>query len=1294
MSSKTILETLASYLPPLIVRRYAADPSPPSAPSADRFAAAVLFADISGFTALTERLAQQGPTGAEELTRVLNLYFSQLVDLVVAHGGEVMKFAGDALLAVWPAGTAAAELAAATHRAAQCGLFAQRRLHAFQVSDDIRLSLKISVGVGNLGIVHVGGGRDRWEFFLAGQPVEQVGQAARYAHPGEVVLSAAAWAVLRDRGDGKPLPHGSQRLDALCPLPPCAAPALALRTEMAEAMRVYLPGAVRARLAAGHDAWLGELRRITVLFLNLPDVQYATAIADAQRIMRALQATLYRYEGSVNKLSVDDKGVTLVAALGLAPLAHEDDPMRGVQAALAMQEALRALGLRWAIGVTTGRVFCGIIGNATRQEYTIIGDAVNLAARLMQAAPGDVLCDGATVQAVRGRFSFDTLPPIAAKGKAEPVPVYRPRALTQKAARSRAAMIGRGAELGRLVEHLRTLLARGGLTTVVLEGEAGIGKSLLVDELCRRGQELGVSPLLGGADAIEQTTPYHPWRRLGRQLPLSPRPDEDPAALLAALRRCLPDEPELEAQLPLLNGLLTLRLPETELTDAMPEPVRVERTHELWAQLLSGLGRATPTLLVLEDAQWFDSVSWELLEVVLRHLTNMLVVVTTRPMAPLPPALQRLGAAPGTEQLHLLPLGAADSAALIAQCLGATRVPEVVTELICRRAAGNPLFTEELAYALRDSGVVRLEGGGCTLLCTEDELQAVPFPETIDGVITSRLDRLPLPHQLLLKVASVVGRDIPLRLLLSVAPKSVVAEAVQELEDLEQAGLILPAQNEKERAYRFKNILTREVIYNLMPGAQRRPLHEQVAAWYEHTHALDLARFCPLLAHHYSQAGLSAQAVPYWLAAGQEAIRATAMVEAVSHLSKGLAFLEDLPPSPARDRQELELQIALGTATMALYGWPAAELGTTLRRAHELCLELGETARLPSILWGLWVNAFTRGQHRQALNWVMEMMDAVGDKDDVDALLAGYSAAVSYFWLGDFATAQRYGERAMALYDFARHRHLCHFINHDPKVAVLIYEAQWQWILGFPDRALGAIAEKDLLARRLEHPFNLAFALSWGAAGYAYRREAEQVLAQTDEAIALGHAHRLPVIHAVVGPFWKAAALLGQHKYAECLALLRPAVAVWSSFGGQLNVPYCMGMMSLCLGHCGQLAEGRALITEALALAERNDERAHEAELWRIKAELLQLAPDADPAAALACLQRAVATARAQGARSWELRAATSLARTLASTGSTAAARDLLQPLYAAFTEGLTTRDLQDAAALLDELPAATAPSA
>lgn len=1301
MSQKTILETLASYLPPLIVRQYAADPSPPSAPSAEGFTAAVLFADISGFTALTERLAQKGPTGAEELTRVLNLYFSQLVDLVVAHGGEVMKFAGDALLALWPAGAPEPDLAAATQRAAQCGLAAQRRLHAFQASDDIQLSLKISIGVGDLRIVHVGGGLDRWDFFLAGKPIEQVGYAAHHAQQGEVVLSAQAFAALGDRGRGAALAEGCHRLDELATLPPSAAPAPPLRSDMAEALQVYLPGAIRARLAAGHDAWLGELRRITVLFLNLPDVNYATPVGDAQRIMQALQASLYRYEGSVNKLSVDDKGVTLVAALGLAPLAHEDDPVRGVQAALAMQEALRALGLRWAIGVTTGRVFCGKIGNAARQEYTIIGDAVNLAARLMQAARGDLLCDSATVQAVRGRFTFDALAPIVAKGKAEPVPVYRPRAQGRTpagAGRPRSAMVGRAAERERLWDHLRALREKGGLTAMILEGEAGIGKSLLVDELCRRAQELGVLTLLAGADAIEQTTPYHPWRRLGRQLPLFRQPEADPATVRAALLRYLPDDPQMEALLPLLNGLLPLQLPETELTSALPEPVRVERTGELWAQLLSRLGRSTPTLLVLEDAQWFDSVSWELLDVVLQRLTDMLVVVTTRPLAaPAPPAYQRLCAAATTERMHLPPLAAADSAALIAQCLGASQVPDAVVELISRRAAGNPLFSEELSYALRDSGVLRIEGGACVLSCPEDALQTVPFPQTLDGVITSRLDRLPLPHQLLLKVASVVGRDIPLRLLLAVAPKEVVAEAVQELEDLQQAGLILPAQAEQERAYRFKNILTREVIYNLMPVAQRRPLHQQVAAWYEHTHARDLARFCPLLAYHYSLAGMAEQAVPYWLAAGQDAIRATAMVEAVSHLSKGLALLAELPPGQARDQVELELRVAMGTAIMALKGWPAAELGETLRRAHELCLQLGETVQLPSILWGLWVNAFTRGQHRQALDWVMQMMAAVGETAGADLLLACYSAAVSYFWLGDFAAARRHGDRVLALYDFACHRQLVYFINHDPKVAVLIYEAQWWWILGFPDRALASIAEKDLLARRLEHPFNLAFALSWGAAAYAYRREPERVLEQTEEAITLGIEHRLPVIHAIVGPFWKAAALLDQRRFAECLALLRPAVAAWSSFGGQLNVPFCTGMMALCLGHSGQVAEGLTLIEEALAQAERNEERAHAAELWRIKGELLALSagPDhaaltAAAAASLGCLERAVAIARAQGARSWELRATTSLARQLASSGRAGEGRDLLQRIYASFTEGLATKDLQEAAALLQTLSDAT----
>ncbi len=1308
MSSNTFLATLASYLPPLIVRHYAADPSPPSAPSADRFAAAVMFADISGFTALTERLAQQGPTGAEELTRVLNLYFSQLVDLVVAHGGEIMKFAGDALLALWPAGGADADLTVATQRAAQCGLMAQRRLHAFAASDDILLFLKISVGVGDLRVVHVGGGRDRWEFFLAGKPVDQVGQAAHHAHQGEVVLSADAQAALSGRGRGELRAEGCYRLDSLDELPPRAAPAPILRMDMADALQVYLPGAIRTRLAAGHDAWLGELRRITVLFLNLPDVHYATPVIDAQRIMRALQASLYRYEGSVNKLSVDDKGVTMVAALGLAPLAHEDDPVRGVQAAMAMQEALRGMGLRWAIGVTTGRVFCGMIGNAARQEYTIIGDAVNLAARLMQVARGDLLCDSATMQAVRGRFPFDTLPPITVKGKAEPVAIYRPRAQEQVHAsarsqggrsvpgtpRERSTLIGRAAEMERLEGHLQALARGGGATlggassgsvfAVIIEGEAGIGKSVLVDELCRRGQALGLRTLLASADAIEQTTPYHPWRRLGRQLPVAQEAGDDPRAVRNALLHFLPNEPQIEAQLPLLNGLLPPQLPETELTRHLPEPVRVERTHELWAKLLLGLGRGKKTLLVLEDAQWFDSISWELLDVVLRQLTDVMVVLTTRPLPqPLPRAYQRLYEAQETERIYLPPLAAADSAALICQCLGAARVPDAVVELINRRAAGNPLFSEELTYALRDSGVLRIERGSCVLVCTEDALQAVPFPETIDGVITSRLDRLPLPHQLLLKVASVVGRDIPLRLLLAVAPKEVVAQAVQELEDLQKAGLILPAQEDSERAYRFKSILTREVIYNLMPVAQRRPLHQQVALWYEHTHARDLARFWPLLAYHYSLAGLATQAVPYWLAAGQDAIRATAMVEAVSHLSKGLALLEDLPPGVETDRLELALRVAMGTAIMALKGWPAAELGTTLRRAHELCLQLTEITHLPSILWGLWVNSFTRGQHRQALDWVMKMMDVVGENAGADLILACYSASVSYFWLGDFATARQYGERVLALYEFDRDRHLVHAINHDPKVAVLIYEAQWWWILGFPDRALVSVAEKDLLARRLEHPFNLAFALSWGAAAFAYRREPERILEQTDEAITLGILHRLPVIHAIVAPFWKAAALLERRQYTDCLELLRPAVAAWSSFGGQLNVPFCLGMMAQCLSQLGQEAEGLSMIEAALLQATANEEVAHTAELWRIKGELLARRPGRESLPAQDCFEQALRIAREQQARSWELRAALSLARLLRKNGQPQQARDLLQPIYATFTEGFATPDLQEAAALL-----------
>ncbi len=457
MTASTLLDSLASFVPALILRRLAADPAVLAAPVAEQFPAAVLSADLTGFTPLAERLAHNGPDGAEELTRLLNTYFGQLIELITSHGGDVAEFAGDALLAVWPAEpedektSPFSPLSAAVCRAARCGLAVQSLLHNYQVAEGVRLSMRIGIGAGTVWAMHAGGVYGRWKLLLNGAPLAQVSMAERQAEPGQVILSPEAWQTLAEKECGiehvSSLATGCVRLDAINESPPLRAACLPVLAHDAEAgLRAYLPNAIISRLALGQDTsraqpqseWLAELRRVTVLFINLTDSSFNFTHGDTlslervHLIMRVLQATLYRYEGTFNKISVNDKGATVVAALGLPPLAHEDDAARGVQVALAAQAELRRLGVCSAIGVTTGRAFCGSVGNDTRREYTIIGDVVNLASRLMNAARvatyGDgrisgaaddllILTDAATYQATQRRIAFDSLSAIKVKGK-------------------------------------------------------------------------------------------------------------------------------------------------------------------------------------------------------------------------------------------------------------------------------------------------------------------------------------------------------------------------------------------------------------------------------------------------------------------------------------------------------------------------------------------------------------------------------------------------------------------------------------------------------------------------------------------------------------------------------------------------------------------------------------------------------------------------------------------------------------------------------------------------------------
>lgn len=933
------LPALASYVPALITRRLAADPRPLTEPQLEQMPAVALFADISGFTPIAERLSQRGPQGVEELSRLLNTYFGQLINLINDYGGDIVKFAGDAVLAVWPMALGEEERTAL--QAVQCALTAQRLLQGFEAGEET-LSLRMGVGAGEVVLQHLGGEYGRWHVLVAGDVVAQVAEVERQAEPGQVILSTELWELVREACEVRPTAQGAWRLEAVRePQPPQALVRPALTNEAFAGMQAYVPGAIRTRLAAGQTGWLAELRRVTVIFLHLPTLNHHTALTQAQNIVRTLQRAIYRYEGSMDKISVDEKGVSLIAVLGWPPLAHEDDAVRGVQVARAMQAELRKLGLPGAVGVATGRAFCGTIGNDQRREYTMIGDVVNLAARLMQAADGEVLCENFTQQGAQRAFEFETLPVISVKGRAEPVAVFRPTAEILRARTwvvgEQAPMVGRTAERMTMAERLQLLLGGQG-SVILVEGEAGLGKSRLVDDLMEQATALGIESLMGTGDAIKKGTPYSAWQAiLGDLLEMNAQSD---SGVRPNTLKKLGLEADWLRLLPLLNDVLPLRLDDNEMTAQMTGEVKAENTLNLMLRLLQAASGQNARLVVLEDAQWMDSASWALALRVAQQVKNLLLMITTRPLPePAPEEYTHLTKLRGVQQIKLTRLSAEDTLTLVSHRLGTSSLPEPVAALIRQRAEGNPFFSEELAYALRDAGHIQIENGECRLTTEVRDLSALNLPDTVQGVITSRIDRLSPPQQLTLKAASVIGRTFPYPTLHHIYPVDADRQQLNtHLEALGRLDLTEQEAPEPELTYAFKHNITRDVAYNLMLFAQRRQLHRAVAEWYESAYPNELPLFYALLAHHWEAAEFQSKAIDYLEKAGEQALENYANDEAIGFFTQALKLQNDpkatrLPSktdNARKARWELRLGEAYANATQYGEGRKHLEKGLAL----------------------------------------------------------------------------------------------------------------------------------------------------------------------------------------------------------------------------------------------------------------------------------------------------------------------------------------------------------------------------
>ncbi|RRR67469.1 MAG: adenylate/guanylate cyclase domain-containing protein [Candidatus Viridilinea halotolerans] len=925
MTTLAPLEELASYVPALILRHMAADEQATLAPACECFPAALLFADLSGFTALTERLARQSLAGAEELTRILDLYFGHLVAVVTSHGGDVVKFAGDGLLALWYGPEALPTL---TQRAIQCGLAVQMMMApdvwASLDGDNLTPPLKVRVGVGagTVTAMRLGGVFGRWELLIAGEAVKEAGLAEAEARSGDVVISARAWGLVQDACFGTALPSGSVRLDGLIDAPALRALVLPpLVPAMAEPLRAFVPKAILARTDAGQTAWLAEQRRISVLFVRLLDLHADTPLAQAQAILHRLQRTLYRYEGSITRLGADAQGPTLVAVLGLPPLAHENDAERAVRVALAIRAALHDLGCRVAIGVSSGRALCSAVGGKMRREYTMMGPMVNRSARLMQAALKRgtalaILCDEQTFRATRTQLTFTPLAPLSLKGFTAPVPVFSPLpdALSLPLNLPEATLIGRTSErqlLAARIAHLRTERSGG---IVIIEGEAGLGKSALLNAARELAQQADLI-VLNGAGSPLDLPPYHAWCAIYADLlPLLTSESIDPSGAngfapasaddadqiareLARRALLLLEDLELSEFAPLLAAVAPLSMPETAHTAALAGQTRADQTRDLLVRLLAHAATRSPLLLIFEDAQWLDANSWALLHAAITRIPTLLCLLATRPMASPPLAFQQLAYRPDSVRMQLTGLTADELRQLLARRLGVAKVPNTLSDLISARAQGNPFMAEEILTALRERGLLEVNDGICQLN-TDDPGQLTALgnlPDTIEGLIISRIDRLTAAQQLTLKVASVIGQCFALNTLAALHPVEDDHQIlVAQLFALQQAGLVVIEAFEPTLIYAFKHVVGCEVAYNLMSFGQRRQLHEQLATYCE-AQAPGASATAVQLAHHWRQAGQALRAIPYLAAAGNEALQAGAYNEAARLLDEALTLATQAP---------------------------------------------------------------------------------------------------------------------------------------------------------------------------------------------------------------------------------------------------------------------------------------------------------------------------------------------------------------------------------------------------------------
>jgi predicted ATPase len=735
----------------------------------------------------------------------------------------------------------------------------------------------------------------------------------------------------------------------------------------------------------------------------------------------------------------------------------------------------------------------------------------------------------------------------------------------------------------------------------------------------------------------------------------------------------------LEETVPLFAPLLSLSLPENRypLLNLSPQRQR-QKTLETIVALMQEHAEQHLLLFIVEDLHWTDPTTLELLNLVIDQTptASLLTLLTCRPT--FQPSWSHRSY---LSEITVNRLSHAQAEQIVNRMTDGKTFPHEVLQQIIAKTDGVPLFIEELTKVILESGQLTAVDDHYELT---GSLSTFAIPATLQDSLMARLDRL-MTGKVIAQLGATIGRQFSYELLQAVSQLDAIT-LQRELGRLVEAEIVYQRGVLPQSTYVFKHALIQDAAYASLLKSTRQQYHQRIAPVLESQFSETTEGQPELLAHHYTEAGLTEKAVHYWHQAGQRAIERSAHVEAISHLTQGLALLQTLPETPERLQREVNMHIALGASLLAVKGYGAAEVGETYTYARQLCQHLEDPQRLFPVLRGLWNYYCVRAEYQTARALGEQLLTLAQQAQDPAMLVVAHKTwGVTLYYLGAVASAHTHFAQAMALYDPLQHSASVFLYGEDTGVTCRCYAARVLWCLGYPDQGLARSQEVVMLAQQSANPFSLTNTLGFAATFHQLRREVRFTQERAEALFSLATDQGFPHWRAQ-GSILRGWTLAHQGKAQAGIEQIHQGLSAFRATGAELLRPYWLAFLAEAYGIQGEPEAGLTVLTEALAFAETTGERWYVSELYRLKGELLLQQSEGKQAEAETCFQQAIAIAQNQQAKSLELRATTSLARLWQQQGKRQEAHDLLAPVYNWFTEGFDTADLIDAKALLDEL--------